>query len=326
MTSELAFGIIGLFLPMKSIDRTVLVLAACGTLFGNSVPGLLAADKKIVLLAGTPSHGPGQHEHNAGCLLLGRLLNEVPGVQAVVNTGGWPKDTAIFDGADAVFIYCDGGGGHMAIQENRLKLLGSLAQRGVGIGCCHYAVEVPKDKGGPEWLDWMGGYFETDWSVNPHWDADFTTIPAHPVTAGVKPFKIRDEWYFHMRFKEGLKGVTPILSAIAPASTMSRKDGAHSGNPAVREAVAKGEPQHVMWVYERPDGGRGFGFTGGHFHDNWGHEDFRRVVLNAIVWMAKAPVPAGGVQSVVTAEDLKQNLDPKGPRKPKAPQNLQKTK
>jgi type 1 glutamine amidotransferase len=282
--------------------------------------GTQAADKKIVLLAGNPSHGPGEHEHNAGCLLLGKLLNQVPGVKAEVNLNGWPKDMKIFDGADSVFIYCDGGGGHMAAQSpERLKFIGDLMKRGIGFGCCHYAVEVEKNKGGPEFLDWMGGYFETHWSVNPHWDADFTTIPKHPVTAGVNPFKIRDEWYFHMRFQEGMKGVTPILSAIAPASTMNRKDGPHEGNPAVREAVAKGEPQHVMWAYERPDGGRGFGFTGGHFHKNWGQDDFRRVVLNAIVWTAKADIPAGGVQSKVTPEDLEENLDPKGQRKAKAP-------
>lgn len=295
---------------MKITKALVMALVA-GGLFA-AVSGL-AAERKIVLLAGTPSHGPGEHEHNAGCLLLGRLLNQVGGVKAVVHTNGWPKDMTIFDGADAVFIYCDGGGGHMAVRDRqRLTFLGELMKRGVGFGCCHYAVEVPKDNGGPEFLNWMGGYFETHWSVNPHWDADFKVIPKHPITDGVRPFKIRDEWYFHMRFQEGMKGVTPILSAVAPPSTMNRPDGPHSGNPAVREAVAKGEPQHVMWAYERPDGGRGFGFTGGHFHNNWGHDDFRKVVLNAILWIAKAPIPPGGVQSVVTPEDLKENLDPKG--------------
>jgi type 1 glutamine amidotransferase len=273
--------------------------------------GAIAADKKVLLLAGKQSHGPRQHEHNAGCLLLGRLLNTVPGINATIHTNGWPTDKSIFEGIDAVFIYCDGGGGHMAIQEDRLQLLNGLMKKGVGFGCCHYAVEVPKEKGGAEWLEGMGGYFETDWSVNPHWDADFKTIPKHAVTDGVNPFKIRDEWYFHMRFKEGMQGVTPILSAIAPPDTMSRPDGAHSGNPAVRKAVANQDPQHLMWVYDRPSGGRGFGFTGGHFHDNWGQDDFRRVVLNAIVWSAKGNIPAGGIKTVVTKEELDQNLDPK---------------
>jgi hypothetical protein len=54
--------------------------------------------------------------------------------------------------------------------------------------------------------------------------------------------------------------------------------------------VERGEAQHVMWCAERADGGRGFGFTGAHFHRNWANDDFRRVVLNAIVWIAKAEV------------------------------------
>ncbi|MEI6196189.1 MAG: hypothetical protein WCS42_17855, partial [Verrucomicrobiota bacterium] len=65
------------------------------------------------------------------------------------------------------------------------------------------------------------------------------------------------------------------------------------------------------------DGGRGFGFTGGHFHRNWGNEDFRRVVLNGILWVAKVEVPPDGVKSTVTAADLEQSLDQKGGR-PKA--------
>jgi hypothetical protein len=81
----------------------------------------------------------------------------------------------------------------------------------------------------------------------------------------------------------------------------------------VRKAVLENkEPQHLMWVTERPDGGRGFGFTGGHFHKEWGHEDFRRVVLNALLWTAKAEVPPGGVASSLLPDDLTKNLDPKG--------------
>jgi len=89
-------------------------------------------------------------------------------------------------------------------------------QQGVGLGCVHYAVEVPKDRGGAEWLSWIGGYFETHWSVNPFWEADFKAFPGHPVSRGLKPFKSNDEWYYHMRFPQDMKGVTPILSALPP--------------------------------------------------------------------------------------------------------------
>ena len=97
----------------------------------------------------------------------------------------------------------------------------------------------------------MGGFFEAHWSVNPHWTPEFKTFPDHPVANGVKPFKINDEWYYHMRFRDGMKGVTPILSALPGPETLKRRDGAHSGNPHVRASVLeRKESQHVVWATE----------------------------------------------------------------------------
>jgi hypothetical protein len=44
-----------------------------------------------------------------------------------------------------------------------------------------------------------------------------------------------------MKFRDGMNGVVPILSDLPPKTTLGRQDGTHSGNPAVREAVANGE-------------------------------------------------------------------------------------
>ncbi len=269
---------------------------------------LTAGIKKIVLVAGARSHGPGDHEFNAGVQLLNKCLDKVPGVLAVHYLNGWPRDPSAFDNADTILFYMDGGSGYSIIQEDRLLQLNKLVKQGVGIACAHYAVEVPKDRGGPELLDWIGGYFEAFWSVNPHWTAKFDVLPEHPVTRGVKPFAINDEWYYHMRFRENMDHVTPILTAIPPANTVGG-DGSHSGNKFVREKI--GQPQHVAWVVEREDGGRGFGFTGGHFHRNWADDNFRKLVLNALLWTAKVEVPANGVESQVTAEEMQANLDPK---------------
>jgi hypothetical protein len=270
-----------------------------------------AADKKVLLIAGPPSHGPGQHEHNAGVLLLQKCLAGVPGLKTEVTLGMWPSDPTTFDGVAAVIVFSDGGAKHIALAGDHLALLGAALRKGAGLGLLHYAVEPTKEKGQTEFIQWIGGAFEINWSVNPHWDANFKTLPNHPIARGVKPFAIRDEWYFNMRFVEGMKGVTPILAAIPDASTTSRPDGDHSGNPTVRAAVARGDSQSVAWAYERPDGGRGFGFTGAHFHANWGNDDFRRIVLNAIVWLAKLEVPGGGVESQIVPKDLTVNLDPK---------------
>ncbi len=98
-----------------------------------------------------------------------------------------------------------------------------------------------------------------------------------------------------------MSGIDPILMATPP-------------DEGARTAAAKehpGRPEIVAWATERPDGGRGFGFTGGHTHLNWGDANFRTLVLNALVWTAKGDVPPDGIASTLDPEELKQNLDPK---------------
>jgi len=275
------------------------------------------AKKKIVLVAGRPSHGYGGHEHRAGCLLLAKCLNEnVPGVEAVVCEHGWPEDPKVMKGAAAVVAFSDGNNSHSF--AGHLEEVDQMAKGGVGVGLIHYAVEMPKDGGGQLLKEWTGGFFETFWSINPHWKAEFTSFPDHPVARGLKPFAVDDEWYYHMRFVERMEGVTPILSTVPPESTLARPDGAHSNNPFVR--AEKGQPQHLMWVRQRADGGRGFGFTGGHWHWNWAQDSFRTAVLNGIVWSAGLEVPPGGVPSrTPTFEELQENQDFAPDANPKRP-------
>lgn len=292
-------------------------LLACLTV-GLFVSAALAADpatgkKKVLFLAGKPSHGYGAHDHLEGCTLLAKSLNEsgLP-IECTVSHYDWPTDPKAFDGVDCVVMYGDGGNAHMALKH--LDVLDALAKKGVGIVCLHYAVELPKGTAGDKFKDWIGGYFETKWSVNPVWDAHFDKLPNHPITRGVEPFEITDEWYYHMRFRDQMQGVTPILTTLPPPDSLSRPDGPHEGNPAVRKAVAQHEPQHMAWAVEREDGGRGFGFTGSHFHWNWGNPNFRKLVLNAITWCAKVDVPEGGVKDrTITLTELEANHDEERP-------------
>ena len=250
------------------------------------------ADAKIVLIAGRPSHGPGEHEFNAGTTILTDCLNKMKGVQAVMVRGGWPDDVSVFEGAKTVVFYMDGGDHHPMFEgPDRYAAMKKLMDAGVGLVCLHYAVEFPKGRVGDQVLDWLGGYYETGYSTNPHNDAAMALDPRHAICRGVRPFQIMDEWYYKIRFRPDDKRVTPILTTMLP------KD------KPVLETCA--------WATERADGGRAFGFTGGHVHRNWANEDFRRLVLNAILWSAKLSVPKGGSVSQVTEAQLAANLDPK---------------
>ena len=219
---------------MRRILRFAGVLAfGIGLLSGHST-GAGEAKKKIVFVAAAGSHGFGNHAYKAGFILFAKLLNEnAPNVEATVVTGGWPKDPSAFDGAAAIVLGSDGG----ALPAQRTKELDALAKKGVGLACIHYTLDVPKGDVRRFMLDAIGGYYEQGWSVNPTWVADFREFPNHPITRGVRPFKINDEWYYHMRFRDEMKGVTPILSARPPDSTRKGPDGPHSGNPTVRSRL-----------------------------------------------------------------------------------------
>lgn len=255
---------------------------------------------KIVLVAGRQSHGPGDHEFFAGCAILMKMLKQTPNVFPVMARDGWPKDPKTFEGAKSVVFYMDGGGGHPVIQQKRMEYLQKMIDSKVGFVNLHYAVEYPKAPG-QTILHWLGGYYETGYSINPHWKANIKELPEHAITRGVKPFEIQDEWYYNIRFDPDAKGVTSILKAVPPDGTR--------GTPEARKHAGRNET--LAWAFDRADGGRSFGFTGGHRHANWADPNFRRLVVNAILWTAGVDVPADGAKVEMNAEDIKRNLDRK---------------
>jgi trehalose utilization protein len=288
-------------------------LVCLATLLGASLfsPIRAAETANIVFISGSPSHGRMKHEHRAGNMILAEALNK-SGLDvnaALVPHYGYPEDASILDDVATVVIFCTGHSGH--VLNEHLDEFDKLMKQGTGVVMIHWATEAEKGKPGEKFLEWMGGFCDLDWSVNPHWTPHFKDFPKHPICNGVQPFSVNDEWYYHMRFVDDLEGVTPILSDLPGPETLRRQDGARSGNPAVRKAVAAGEKQHVAWAYQRPSGGRGFGFTGAHNHDSWQNENFRKVVLNAILWTAHVEVPKNGCPSfALTSSEIEDNLDP----------------
>lgn len=326
-----ASGLIALQLhagpPMKVQFKNIVVKKTDGSTAATG-------KKHALLLAGRRSHGFGAHDHTAGCALLAKLLNDsglpITAEMHSLEKDGWPAAEKLAK-ANTIVIYADGGGGHPF--NTHLDELQELTSKGAGIVCIHYGVETVTGPPGDAFLKWTGGFFEANYSVNPHWTASYRKFPSHPVTSGVEPFEINDEWYYHMRFREGMEGVTPILTDLPPLTTLvhvdaegkpvmveengkqtyklSRPENAHNNNPHARKAVIEDkQPQHMAWATENPNGQRGFGCSGGHVHWNWGNDQFRKLFLNAVVWTAGLDVPANGVSAgSVTVDDLLQHHD-----------------
>ncbi|MEP4078198.1 ThuA domain-containing protein [Haloferula sp.] len=295
---------VSLGLMMKRL-ATILAMTAM-----TSMPAVCDEDtpKKIVFIAGAKSHSSGDHEFRAGCMLLAKALNEQSGlpVKAEVVGTKWGKDKSVMDGVDAVVVYCDAT---KAI-KNDLEFLDGLAKKGVGLMFMHYAVHPSAKVGEKYYRPWIGGAMENNWSVNPHWLAELKVMPDHEISEGVpETFESFDEFYYNMRFLEDRTKVLDLVTAIPERERMRKYINMWDWHGA----EGMGKPQTLMWGREREDGGRGVGFTGGHYHRNWALDGFRTVVLNAIVWTAGMKVPEGGVKSDKVTEDaLNENLDDYG--------------
>ena len=303
MKAALLLGYLGV-LALVNLGAVRIPVGAVGRQGRQEVK---AKKKKIIFLAGGCSHEAGEHEYYAGCKLLSDALTKaMPGkFETVVYRDIWPQQKDAFENAAAIVMYTDGNAKHPVLSH--LDQVDSMMKRGVGLVCLHYAIHVPVQKGASYFLDWLGGYYESSWSANPKWEARFTQIRDHPVTNGIKPFSLTEEWYYHLRFTDNRKNIMPVLSAVPP---ISDKEGIPPGNKYVRSE--QGKLQDVAWVTERADGGRGFGFAGGHDHQSWMDDNYRKLVLNGIIWTAKIKVPDQGVHSKTpTAAELNNNLEVK---------------
>jgi putative heme-binding domain-containing protein len=278
--------------------RPLLASAVLGLIVGLPVLSAAAAEparpRKVVLIAGPldKSHPPGTHEYEKSVRLLKHCLDTSPnvkGVRSEAHLGGWPADPRTLDDADTIVLIASGSDrreqDHPLLVGDRLRVIERQMKRGCGLVLIHWATFLPRDKAGALALDWVGGYFDYESGPPPqHWYskiqvATTTARPAtpdHPVCRGLAPFQLREEYYYHIRFRDHDPRLVPILKTPIPGEK---------------------DEQAVAWAVERQDGGRGFAFTGGHFFDNWRLENFRRMVLNAVVWTAGAEVPERGVRS-----------------------------
>ena len=250
------------------------------------------APKKIVLLAGQidVGHPRGTHEYQKTVERLARDLRQFQdrlGYRVEVHYLGWPENEATLDDADTILLISDGCdrelAAHPFLKAGRLATLQKQMDRGCGLVLIHWSTFWPEQQR-DKVLQWVGGYFDYETGPGPrNWFSRIDTFqtdclvasPGHPVARGVKRFPLKEEFYYNLQFADPSMGkVTPIVQTRAPQEP---------------------DLQTVAWAFERRPGGRGFGFTGGHFFRNWQDPSFRKLVENAILWTAGIEVPPRGL-------------------------------
>ena len=254
--------------------------------------------QRLLLIGQGPdgSHKPPTHEYFAGVNLVGRLLRGQPKLElvAVSADGDWRDGPQLLERADAAVLFVSEGAKWLSADAARLAAFRDLAKRGGGLVVLHWGTGTKTAEPIAAFVQLFGAChggpdrkFKDFGQVLPQW-----TNTEHPILRGLKPFaaSVREEFYFALKQASKTGGVTlaDSESAITPLLRIPAEDV--SGT--------------VAWCWERPDQGRSFGFTGLHFHENWKHESYRRLIAQATLWTLKRDIPATGLDVSVRDQDL----------------------
>ena len=240
---------------------------------------VFAGTKTILLIGHKPDHPPKSHVYLPNCELLAKCLRQTVGVETVVSNE-WPKDEKVAERADALVLYTNPGA-ERTLQGSGAKAFEAMMKRGAGLVAIHWATGINKrnfPRFGDKWIDYLGGaWISLSASVTFGESPLMQVDPKHPICRGWKQYVLADEWYFN-----------PIIGKNSSVLLKVKYDG-------------KDLP--VAWTTERPNGGRSFGTTIGHFHRNFGNEPFRKMIVNGILWSAKLKVPVQGGPCELAPDD-----------------------
>ena len=279
-----------------AVPALAVVLAACSMTAAAESPADSTAKasaanrrqqvKRILLIGqGPDSHPWGTHEYLAGMRILAQCLQPVSNVQTIVvrADGPWKEGPGLIDGAEGVVLLVSEGARWINDDPRRLTALKKLAARGGGFACWHWGMGCRDARFISEFLKLFGGCHggpDRKYKVLKHVQARIVG-GKHPVVRGLEDFTVDEEFYYTLKFVKSANSVTPLIRV--------RIDGAD---------------QSVCWAWERPGGGRSFGFSGGHFHQNWSREDYRRLMTQAVLWTVDVPVPDSGLSLKISPKDL----------------------
>ena len=270
-----------------------------------------AAAKKIILIGGKKSHGPGMHDFPNGIPYLAALLRAAPafdGVEVLTYTSGFPEDLSVLQHASAVVCYFDGvmEKPEPLLAAARIAALQKLMDAGCGLVALHQASTLPAGDQTVPLIEWLGAKRDGMVDRTTETATLHPVSPTHPISAGVTEFTYPDEFYPTLVFAKGGGHLTPILSAnLTPTS----------GDAIPANAIPAPHADYVVaWAFERPARGRAFGFTGLHYLNAFSLPPIRQLLVNAIAWTAHLEAPAGGivvVDPVVPAASVTRHADDK---------------
>jgi type 1 glutamine amidotransferase len=268
----------------KSFAALAVALAALlNNLASADEPG---APKRLLLLGqGPDGHPHATHEYFDGLKIVKKCLDRVKGLDAVLVEADEPFRAGPdrIDKADGVVLFLSEGAKWIQQDEARLAAFERLAARGGACAGLHWGTGCRDSRYVEKYVNLFGachGGPDRKYAV-----VTITTEIAsgkHPIMTGVAPVTLEDEFYYRLKFAKPEGSIVPLL-----------------------RVPIEGELHTVAWAWERPDKGRSFGFTGLHFHRNWGQAAYRRMVAQGIVWTLKLPVPADGLDVEIDDEDLK---------------------
>lgn len=259
-------------------------------------------NKKIVIVAGKKSHGPegnGIHDYPLFAKSIKQLLdqsNNLKNISVDVVLNDWPSDQRIFDKADSIVFITDGKDGDVCGEPvpftttpERFNCIQKQISRGCGFVTVHFSLFF-NNKDGQKIIQWNGGFYqwqneqeEREWYSSIKWGNHFINLasPKHELSNGLIPFMLNEEYYYNMKFRETTTGFIPIWDVPDLPDLKSSRGSI------------------VSWGLEREDGGRGFATTCGHDIGKFNIDQFRKMLLNGIVWSAQIAIPEEGIQSTM---------------------------
>ncbi|MSO21651.1 MAG: hypothetical protein EXQ58_00030 [Acidobacteria bacterium] len=239
--------------------------------------------KKLLLIGGPfDGHPKGTHEYMAGLRVISQCLETVEGLQVKITNSekSWSEGPGMIDSADGILLFREQGAKWMQGDADRLAAFERLARRGGGCAALHFGMGTIEAGFIKRFVNSFGACHGGP--DRRHYTLTIKAAVAktqHPVCRGIGDFQVHDEFYYRLKFVEPVSEITPLI-----------------------QADIEGRVETVCWAWQRGDGGRSFGFSGLHYHENWRLLEYRRLVTQGILWTLKLPIPKDGVNVDVTSQ------------------------